>query len=146
MNNYTLKIKKIHDKAVVPNYAHEGDAGLDLYAVEDIVLNPGERGLVHTGIQIELPQNTEAQIRPRSGLALKNGVTTLNSPGTIDEGYRGEIGVILINHSNEIFKVEQGMKIAQMVIKPVFKVDIIETTELSDSERKERGFGSSGVK
>lgn len=146
MNNYTLKIRKIHDKAIIPNYAHEGDAGLDLYAVEELVLNSGERGLVHTGIQIELPPSTEAQIRPRSGLALKNGITTLNSPGTIDEGYRGEIGVILINHGNEVFKVEPGMKIAQMVIKPVFKVDVIETSELSDTERSEKGFGSSGTR
>jgi len=146
MEKYTLKIKKIDDNAIIPNYAHEGDAGLDLYSVKELLLNPGERGLVHTGIQIELPRNTEAQIRPRSGLALKNGITTLNSPGTIDEGYRGEIGVILINHSNEVFKVEQGMKIAQMVIKPVFKVNIIETTELSDSERNEKGFGSSGTR
>jgi len=146
MENYTLKIRKIHDKAIIPSYAHEGDAGLDLYAVNEVILKPGERGLVHTGIQIELPKNTEAQIRPRSGLALKNGITTLNSPGTIDEGYRGEIGVILINHSNEEFKVEQGMKIAQMVIKPIFKVDIIETIELSDSERSEKGFGSSGTR
>jgi len=146
VEKYTLKIKKIDDKAIIPNYAHEGDAGLDLYAIKELVLSPGERGLVHTGIQIELPKNTEAQIRPRSGLALKSGITTLNSPGTIDEGYRGEIGVILINHSNEIFKVEQGMKIAQMVIKPVFKVNIIETTELSESERNEKGFGSSGTR
>ena len=146
MEKYTLKIKKIDDKAIIPNYAHEGDAGLDLYSVKELILNPGERGLVHTGIQIELPKNTEAQIRPRSGLALNNGITTLNSPGTIDEGYRGEIGVILINHSNEVFKVEQGMKIAQMVIKPVFKVSIIETSELSGSERSEKGFGSSGTK
>lgn len=146
MENYKLKIKKINKNAIIPSYAHEGDAGLDLYAVEELILNSGERGLVHTGIQIELPQNTEAQIRPRSGLALKNGITTLNSPGTIDEGYRGEIGVILINHSNKVFKVEPGMKIAQMVIKPVFKVDIIETLELSNSERNEKGFGSSGIR
>lgn len=146
MKDYTLKIKKVHEKAIIPSYAHEGDAGLDLYAVNELILNSGERGLVHTGIQIELPKNTEAQIRPRSGLALKNGITTLNSPGTIDEGYRGEIGVILINHSNEEFKIEQGMKIAQMVIKPVFKVDIIEALELSDSERNEKGFGSSGTR
>ena len=146
MEEYILKIRKINDKAILPNYAHEGDAGLDLYAVEELVLNPGERGLVHTGIQIELPRNTEAQIRPRSGLALKNGITTLNSPGTIDEGYRGEIGVILINHSQEIFKVDQGMKIAQMVIKPVFKVNVVEEAELSNSERSERGFGSSGIR
>lgn len=146
MEKYTLKIRKIDEKAITPNYAHEGDAGLDLYAVKELVLNPGERGLIHTGIQIELPKYTEAQIRPRSGLALKNGITTLNSPGTIDEGYRGEIGVILINHSNEIFKVEQGMKIAQMVIKPVFKVNVVEVTELSDTERSEKGFGSSGTR
>jgi dUTP pyrophosphatase len=146
VESYTLKIKKIDDKAIIPNYAHDGDAGLDLYAIGELVLSPGDRGLVHTGIQIELPKNTEAQIRPRSGLALKSGITTLNSPGTIDEGYRGEIGVILINHSNETFKIEQGMKIAQMVIKPVFKVNIIETKELSESERNENGFGSSGIK
>ena len=146
MEEYKLKIRKIDKNAILPNYAHEGDAGLDLYAVKELVLKPGDRGLIHTGIQIELPKNTEAQIRPRSGLALKNGITTLNSPGTIDEGYRGEIGVILINHGNETFKVEQGMKIAQMVIKPVFKVDIIETEELSNTERNEKGFGSSGIK
>ena len=126
MEHYKLKIKRISDKAVLPNYAHEGDSGLDLYAVKELILKPGERGLVHTGIQIELPKNTEAQIRPRSGLALKHGITTLNSPGTIDEGYRGEIGVILINHSDETFKVEEGMKIAQMVVKPVLKVEITE--------------------
>ncbi|MBE6071714.1 MAG: dUTP diphosphatase [Clostridium butyricum] len=146
MEQYNLKIKKISKDAIIPNYAHEGDAGLDLYSIKELVLNPGERGLVHTGIQIELPKNTEAQIRPRSGLALKHGITTLNSPGTIDEGYRGEIGVILINHSNEIFKVEAGMKIAQMVIKPVLKVEITEVKELSnDTERSEKGFGSSGL-
>lgn len=146
MGNYILKIKKINDNAIIPNYAHKGDAGLDLYAVKELILNPGERGLIHTGIQIELPENTEAQIRPRSGLALKNGITTLNSPGTIDEGYRGEIGVILINHSDQVFKIEEGMKIAQMVIKPVFKVDVIEMAELSQSERNEKGFGSSGTR
>ena len=146
MEQYKLKIKRISDKAVLPNYAHEGDAGLDLYAVKELILKPGERGLVHTGIQIELPKNTEAQIRPRSGLALKHGITTLNSPGTIDEGYRGEIGVILINHSDETFKVEEGMKIAQMVVKPIVKVEITEVEELSDdTERKENGFGSSGI-
>ena len=143
---YTLKIKKINENAIIPNYAHEGDAGLDLYAVEKLILNPGERGLIHTGIQIELPKNTEAQIRPRSGLALKNGITILNSPGTIDEGYRGEIGVIVINHGQEAFVIEEGMKIAQMVVKPVFRVNVVETEELSDSERKANGFGSSGTK
>ncbi|NFR87771.1 MULTISPECIES: dUTP diphosphatase [unclassified Clostridium] len=146
MEKYILKIKKINEKAVVPNYAHEGDAGLDLYSVEELLLEAGERALIHTGIQIELPKNTEAQIRPRSGLALKHGITTLNSPGTIDEGYRGEIGVILINHSRECFKIEEGMKIAQMVIKPIINVQIEEANELNDSERKANGFGSSGLK
>ncbi len=146
MEQYKLKIKRISDKAILPNYAHEGDAGLDLYAVKELILKPGERGLVHTGIQIELPRNTEAQIRPRSGLALKHGITTLNSPGTIDEGYRGEIGVILINHSDETFKVEEGMKIAQMVVKPIVKVEITEVEEFSnETERNENGFGSSGI-
>ncbi|WP_315077614.1 dUTP diphosphatase [uncultured Clostridium sp.] len=146
MEKYILKIKKISEKAVVPNYAHEGDAGLDLYSVEELLLEAGERALIHTGIQIELPKNTEAQIRPRSGLALKHGITTLNSPGTIDEGYRGEIGVILINHSKESFKIEEGMKIAQMVVKPILNVQIEEVNELSDSERKANGFGSSGLR
>ncbi|WP_252250279.1 dUTP diphosphatase [Clostridium sp. ZBS13] len=146
MEKYILKIKKINEKAVVPNYAHEGDAGLDLYSVEELLLEAGERALIHTGIKIELPKNTEAQIRPRSGLALKHGITTLNSPGTIDEGYRGEIGVILINHSRECFKIEEGMKIAQMVIKPIINVQIEEANELNDSERKANGFGSSGLK
>ena len=146
MEEYKLKIKRISNKATLPNYAHEGDAGLDLYSVEELILNSGDRGLVHTGIQIELPNYTEAQIRPRSGLALKYGITTLNSPGTIDEGYRGEIGVILINHGKEPFKIEEGMKIAQMVVKPIVKVDVIEVEELSnDTERNENGFGSSGL-
>jgi len=146
MDKIKLKIKKLREGAVTPNYAHEGDAGLDLYSIEDLILRSGERGLIHTGISIELPKNTEAQIRPRSGLALKYGITTLNSPGTIDEGYRGEIGVILINHSNITFKVEKGMKIAQMLIKPVLRVEIEELKELNlETDRSEKGFGSSGM-
>ena len=145
MSTYSLKIEKINEKAIIPSYANEGDAGLDLYSVEKLVLAPGERGLIHTGIKIELPKNTEAQIRPRSGLALKNGISLVNSPGTIDEGYRGEIGVIVINHGLESFTVEEGMKIAQMVIKPVWRVEVEEVLSLSDSERGEKGYGSSGV-
>lgn len=145
MSTYSLKIEKINAKAIIPSYANEGDAGLDLYSVEKLVLAPGERGLIHTGIKIELPKNTEAQIRPRSGLALKNGISLVNSPGTIDEGYRGEIGVIVINHGLESFTVEEGMKIAQMVIKPVWRVEVEEVSSLSDSERGEKGYGSSGV-
>jgi len=145
MSTYSLRVEKINEKAIIPNYAHEGDAGLDLYSVEKLVLAPGERGLIHTGIKIELPKNTEAQIRPRSGLALKNGISLVNAPGTIDEGYRGEIGVIIINHGLESFTVEEGMKIAQMVIKPVWRVEVEEVVSLSDSERGEKGYGSSGV-
>jgi dUTP pyrophosphatase len=141
-----LKVKKIVKSAKLPQYAHPGDAGLDLFSIEEREILPGETALIHTGIKIELPQNTEAQIRPRSGLALKNSITVLNTPGTIDEGYRGEIGVILINHGKVPFKVEKGMKIAQMVIKPVLRVNVIEVDELSDTQRSENGFGSTGVR
>lgn len=143
---YTLKVKKINENAVIPKYAHQGDAGMDLYSIEDIDIPPAETRLVHTGLQIELPPNTEAQVRPRSGLALKHSVTVLNTPGTVDEGYRGEIMIILINHGKNTFKVEKGMRIAQMVIKPTFTVDVQEVEELEDSERGENGFGSSGLK
>lgn len=142
---YKLKVRLLSEKARLPEYAHKGDAGLDLFSIDDIEILPGDSKLIHTGISIELPKGTEAQIRPRSGLALKNQITVLNTPGTIDEGYRGEIGVILINHGKNAFKVECGMKIAQMVIKPVFMVDIEETQELSHAERGEGGFGSTGV-
>ncbi|TCQ01910.1 deoxyuridine 5'-triphosphate nucleotidohydrolase [Serpentinicella alkaliphila] len=141
-----LKVKKISNLAKLPECAHEGDAGLDLFSVEEKLISPGETALIHTGIIIELPENTEAQIRPRSGLALKNSITVLNSPGTIDEGYRGEIGVILINHGKQDFMVEKYMKIAQMVVKPVLRVKIIEVAEVSNTGRNEGGFGSTGVK
>lgn len=144
MNKFSLKVKRIHKDAKLPRYAHFNDAGLDLFAVEEVLIKASETALIKTGIQIELPIQTEAQIRPRSGLALKNGITVLNTPGTIDEGYRGEIGIILINHSKEDFLVEKGMKIAQMVIKPVWQVEVSEVEELSDSIRGEGGFGSTG--
>lgn len=146
MNKMSLKVERIHKDAILPSAAHSGDAGLDLYSVENIVITPGESALIKTGIKIELPEQTEAQVRPRSGLALKFGITVLNTPGTIDEGYRGEVGVILINHSKNIFTVEKGMKIAQMVVKPVWKVDIVEVEKLSSSERAEGGFGSTGLR
>ena len=140
-----VKVKRINEAAIIPQYAHKGDAGLDLFSVEEKNITPGETALVHTGIQIELPEGTEAQIRPRSGLALKYSITVLNTPGTIDEGYRGEIGVILINHGKFDFKVEKGMKIAQMVIKPVLRVSIVEADELGTTERADGGFGSTGL-
>ncbi|MFD0827333.1 dUTP diphosphatase [Neobacillus sp. M.A.Huq-85] len=142
---YNVKVKLMNDDARIPYRAHEGDAGLDLFSIEEKIIKAGEAGLVRTGLQIELPKGTEAQIRPRSGLALKHAITVLNSPGTIDEGYRGEIQIILINHGKEDFKIEKQMRIAQMVIAPVLRVNIIETENLSDSVRLEGGFGSSGI-
>lgn len=140
-----LLVEKTNEKAIIPFQAHEGDAGMDLFSVEEITLKPMERKLIHTGIKIQLPKDTEAQIRPRSGLALKYGITVLNTPGTIDEGYRGEIGIILINLGSEEFKVEEGMKIAQMVIKPTLTLKVEEVVELTETTRGENGFGSTGI-
>ncbi len=130
----------------LPTYATAHSAGMDLLAANDgsRSLSPGERGMVSTGIAISLPPGFEAQIRPRSGLALKHGVTVLNSPGTIDDDYRGEIAVILINHGTETFMVERGMRIAQMVIGPVKQTVWDEVSVLSESERGDGGFGSTG--
>lgn len=141
---FVLKVKKIHPDARLPEYAHPGDAGLDIFALEEKVLAAGDSALIRTGIQIELPQYTEAQVRPRSGLALKHQITLLNTPGTIDAGYRGEVGVIMINHGKQSFKVEKGMKIAQLVLQPVYHTTVIEVNDLNDSHRGEKGFGSSG--
>lgn len=140
-----LKVQCIHPDARLPEYAHPGDAGLDLFSIENTVIPPGESRLIGTGIVIELPENTEAQIRPRSGLALKHQITVLNSPGTIDHGYRGQVGVILINHGKNSFNVESGMKIAQMVIASVMSVNIVDTKYLTETKRGEGGFGSTGT-
>ena len=139
-----LKIKKLHPQAVAPSYSHPGDAGLDLFSVEDAQIDAGGSKLVKTGISIELPPGTEGQVRPRSGLALKHQITLLNSPGTIDEGYRGEVGVIVINHGKEAFQVTKGMKIAQLLVKRVLRVEIEEVEDLSDTTRGAGGFGSTG--
>ena len=140
-----LKILKLNESAIIPKYSHPGDAGLDLFSIEEQVIKPGETKLIHTGIAIELPRQTEAQIRPRSGLALKHSITVLNTPGTIDAGYRGEIGVILINHGKKDFQVFKGMKIAQMVITSFISAEIEAVDRLSDSVRGSGGFGSTGV-
>ena len=139
-----LKVKKLNPAAVMPSYARDGDAGLDLFALNPSVIEPGRSALVPTGIAIELPPGTEAQVRPRSGLALKHAITVLNTPGTVDEGYRGEVGVILINHGQTAFAVEAGMKIAQMVVSPRVQVSVVEVAELSDTQRGAGGFGSTG--
>ena len=141
-----LLIKKLYTNAKVPFYAHDNDSGMDLFSIENCKIQPGEFKLIRTGIAISLPHNTEAQVRPRSGLALNSGITVLNTPGTIDEGYRGEVGVILINHGHSTFDVEIGMKIAQMVVKPVIHVEIEEVSKLEKTERSIGGFGSTGIK
>ena len=140
-----LKILKLNKLAIIPQYSHPSDAGLDLFSIEEKIVLPGESQLIATGIAIELPSETEAQIRPRSGLALKNSITVLNTPGTIDSGYRGEIGVILINHGRDSFRVFKGMKIAQMVITSFIHVEPEGVTKLSNSDRDSRGFGSTGI-
>jgi dUTP pyrophosphatase len=140
----TLKVKRLSAGAVLPAYAHPGDAGLDLYSAVSASLDPGESKLIGTGISIELPPNTEGNVRPRSGLALKHGVTVLNSPGTIDGGYRGEVGIILINHGRARFDVEPGMKIAQLVVAPCLSVEVQEISDLTGSSRGQGGFGSTG--
>lgn len=139
-----IRIKLINSDAEVPSYASWGDAGADLTSTIDIEISPGERMLIPTGISIELPFGYEAQIRPRSGLAYKNGLTVLNAPGTIDSGYRGEIKVLLINLGSCKFKISKGMRIAQMVIKQVEQYSFEVVDSLNKTERGEGGFGSSG--
>ena len=130
-----LKVKRLSPSAIVPTRAHPGDAGLDLYSAVDLDIAPGETRLVGTGLAIELPPSTEAQVRPRSGLALTHSVTVLNTPGTVDEGYRGEVGVILINHGRSLFEVRRGMKVAQLVVKPTLAVEVAAVDALSDTPR-----------
>jgi len=139
-----LKVRRLDPVATLPARAYPGDAGLDLFSAANVSIPPGETRLIGTGLAIELPAGTEAQVRPRSGLALKHCVTVLNAPGTIDEDYRGEIGVILINHGRSIFAVHRGMKVAQLVVKPTIMVEVVETFTLSETSRGEGGFGSSG--
>lgn len=137
--------RKIDPAAKLPVYAHPGDAGMDVCSIEELSLAPGARALVHTGLVMQLPPDAEAQVRPRSGLALKHGVTVLNAPGTIDAGYRGEVGVILVNHGAEPFQVEKGMKVAQIVVAPVVRAEILEVAETDATERGAGGFGSTGL-
>jgi dUTP pyrophosphatase len=140
-----IKFIPLRGGAHIPQKAHEDDAGFDLYASEDFLLKAHCFGCVPTAISIELPDGFEAQVRPRSGLAAKYGVTVLNAPGTIDAGYRGEIKVILINHGNEDFTITAGMRIAQMIISPVLQARFVEASSLAESDRGEGGFGSSGT-
>ena len=138
---------KKEDGGKIPSYAHPREcAGMDLYSAESLVVKPGERKVVSAGFKMALPEGYEAQIRPRSGHAIKHGISLVNTPGTIDSGYRGVVGVILINHGQEEFAIEKNMKIAQMIINKVELVDVEEVEELDDSTaRGEGGFGSTGT-
>ena len=139
-----VKIKKIAD-VKTPFYAHKGDSGVDLYAAEDYLLKPMERKLIATGIKIEIPHGYEAQIRPKSGLALEHGISHANSVGTIDSGYRGEIKIPMINFSNASYKIEKGKKIGQMIFARVEEAVFEEVDELGETTRNEKGFGSTGL-
>ena len=142
-----IKVKIVLEEGVtLPKYENPGDAGLDLRSKENCVIKPNEYKTVKTGLKIELPEGFEAQVRSRSGLASKFGVTVLNSPGTVDSGYRGEVGVILINHGNRDFVINKGDRIAQLVVSRYTNVNWIVSEVLLDSKRGDEGFGSSGVK
>jgi dUTP pyrophosphatase len=131
----------------LPSYATAHSAGMDLRANLDapVVLAPGQRALIPTGLYLELPEGTEAQVRPRSGLAFKHGITVLNSPGTIDADYRGEVGVLLINHGQEAFTVNDGERVAQLVVATYVRVSLAESADLRASERGAGGFGHTGT-
>ena len=141
-----IKVLPHGEGLALPAYASTHAAGLDLRAAveDDVTLNPGERALIPTGLAMALPDGFEAQVRPRSGLALKHGISVLNSPGTIDADYRGEIGIILINHGDTHFHIQRGDRIAQMIIAPFIQAAFDITDTLPESERGSGGFGSSG--
>lgn len=149
MSTLPITVKRLaHGKGLpLPAYATEHAAGMDLLAAieQAMVLQPGERAMVPTGLSIALPIGFEAQVRPRSGLAVKNGITVLNSPGTIDADYRGEVKVILINHGCTAFTIERGERIAQMVVAPVSSAHWEEAEQLPETRRGEGGFGSTGI-
>ncbi len=132
--------------AELPSYATEGAAGLDLRAFEDVHLNPLERKLIRTGLKMAIPEGFEGQVRPRSGLALRLGLSMVNTPGTIDRDYRGEVGVILINLSDSVVQLSKGERIAQLVICPVAKARVVQVDDLDSTERGGGGFGSTGTK
>ncbi len=146
MQKINLKIQKLDEKVTVPCYQTEGAAGMDLCAFlkEPVTLKSLERKLIPTGLKMELPHGYEAQVRPRSGMSIKHGITLVNCVGTIDEDYRGELCVPVINLSTEEFTIQNGDRIAQMIIAPVTKAEISVVTELSDTQRGEGGFGSTG--
>lgn len=141
----TLSFKRIRPAAQLPRYAHASDAGMDVQSAESLVIPAKARALVPTGLVANIPLGYEIQVRPRSGLAFKKGVTVLNAPGTIDAGYRGEIGVLLVNLGDEDFEIKAGDRIAQLVVAPVLQPDIVEASDIDETDRGVAGFGSTGV-
>ncbi len=141
----TVKLKRLSAEAHIPEYEHPGDSGADLVAIADHTLNPMQWAAIPTGLSAEVPHGYELQVRPRSGLALKHGITVLNTPGTVDAGYRGEIKVLLLNLGSEPFHITKGQRIAQLVVAPVLCAHFAEVDDLSPSNRGSGGFGSTGV-
>jgi dUTP pyrophosphatase len=139
-----LPVRRVRPDAILPSRAYDGDAGLDLPAAEAIVLAPGERAVVGTGLAVAVPKGHAGFVQPRSGLAAKHGITIVNAPGLVDSGYRGEVKVVLLNTGDEPFEVEPGMRIAQLVVLPVAAVEPVEVADLPETDRGERGHGSSG--
>lgn len=142
--NLVTKVKKLREDAVLPRYASSGDSGADLFTPDAVTIIAGERKLIKTGVAIALPDGYEAQVRSKSGLALKAGLMVLNSPGTVDEKYRGEIGVIIFNTDKTDYEFNAGDKIAQLIISPISQSHFIEVDELDATDRGEGGFGSTG--
>lgn len=146
MQKPIVEFKKLHPDAQIPRYMTELAAGLDIQALpqQSLELEPGERCLVPTGLAVAIPPGYEIQVRPRSGLAIKHGIALVNSPGTIDADYRGEIGIILINLGRENFTINRGDRIAQLVVAPACQAELVEVAELSETERGAGGFGHTG--
>ena len=147
MTELQIPIKRLNSLALIPSYAHDGDAGVDLCSIEEVVLQPFGRALISTGISLAIPKGYGGFVLPRSGLAIKNGISLVNSPGLIDSNYRGEIKLIAINlDPNNSFTVQVGDRIAQLVIMRVEEIDFLEHDQLDDTQRGSGGFGSSGIK
>lgn len=144
MEHIIIKFKRIHQDAVIPKYAHKWDSGMDLYTIKEEIIDPGINK-IQTGLQVEIPEGYEGQIRPKSGLALNFNLTVHNTPGTIDSGYRGEICVLIYNHKITPTRLRENTKIAQLVIAPVINASIIEVDELNETLRGDGGFGSTGL-
>ena len=140
-----LRVKRVRPDAVLPRFAHPDDSGMDVCSCEERVLLPGERAKIPLGIAFAPPPGTEIQLRPRSGLAIRDGISMVNTPATIDEGYRGEVCAILVNHGSEPFRVEKGMRVAQAVLCPILRPRVVEADELPETARGAGGFGSTGT-